>query len=156
MANEGGFWVGAPLDEHGTHITLVVRSGAPESDEPYLRQVLSDEMRPLLPIFVRIGTEVVMKGKDMDVPTHDVHFVAPKDVRARLADIYDRLYQVPASEPRFPFEAHVTVKKPESKATVERILKYSAGQAVLGRIELNSWHTESNEPIFAVSNLIKL
>lgn len=151
MANEGGFWVGLPLDEHGTHITIVVRSGAPESDAYYLKEILETEIRAMLPIFIQIGPDVIMKGKNLDVPTHDVEFLAPNNVLAKLNDIYDRTYMVPNDKPKFPFSPHISVKTPESKATVERILKYNGRMAILGRVELNSWNAESNkEPTHVV------
>lgn len=149
MSELGGFWIGFPLDNNGTHVTLVVRIGAMDHDVQMLKNLLEYQVKPLLPLRFEVDHTVTMKGSDFDVPTHSIKIVEPLEVHQILADIYRTFYMVPPGEESFPeWSAHVTVKKDTAKATVDHILNYQGGQGIIGRAELYTWNGE--DPIHVV------
>lgn len=149
-----GFLICFPLDEEGTHISLVIRIGCPNHDLAMLRNLMDYQIKHLLPLQFKVDKEITMKGPNLDVPTHSVHFYSPHLVHEQLADMYRTFYMVPEGETAFPdWSAHVTVKKEAAQKTIDRILKYQGGIGVVGRVELRIIGDASKESIYFVALL---
>lgn len=98
-------WIGLPLEEDGTHVTIVIRHDNPS--EEVFKRILHEEIAPLLPIVLKVHTgKIIMRGYKGDVPTMDVEFL-DRRTNQIIKDIYRRNY---AQGPYPELVPHVTVK----------------------------------------------
>jgi hypothetical protein len=109
-------WIGLPVEEIA-HVTIVIRHVDPSEAE--FKRILHEEIKPLLPIVLKIHPGIVMRGYKGDVPTMDVEFLNRSTEQA-LKEIYNRNYaQVPGHTAYPQLEAHVTVDTQERRDRVK-------------------------------------
>jgi hypothetical protein len=120
-----GFFVGLFFsDDSDAHVTLMIRKHCTVADLQKMVNYLRFEIAPMLPLVVSINPEIVMKGKELDVPTHDVHFT-DNQAREQLSKLYSEM-----CDPDSPFpnwSPHVTVDTDQKRQAVKK----SGGLAVL-------------------------
>lgn len=109
-------WIGLPIEEIA-HVTIVICHVDPIEAE--FKRILHEEIKPWLPLVIKIHPDIVMRGYKGDVPTMDVEFLNRSTDQA-LKAIYQRNYaQVPDHTAYPQLEAHVTVDTQERRDRVK-------------------------------------
>jgi hypothetical protein len=127
MTERVGFWIGLPVGPG--HVTIVIRHGCDPGEVENFKQILTNEIAPLLPIPLVFQRDVIMRGYKNDVPTLNV----TTDTRtlAILKDIYRRNYQQIPEHTSYPeLEMHMTVDSDELLMTAAAILDVSWGNYI--------------------------
>lgn len=146
-----GFWCGFPLDDQGTHVSVMIRSGTHKEEQTLIETLLRVVMEPKMPFMVKIDPNVTMFGKDQNIPVHLVSFVHPKGIHETLQQFYKETYHVPQGTAAFPdYQPHITVKKEAGAQFVKRALEETEGVVVIRRVALYSWENDGDEPVFEI------
>lgn len=128
MSELPGFFVALFFNnDTNTHITLMIRERCTVSDLQTMVNHLKFEIAPMLPLVVSINPSITMKGKELDIPTHDIYI--EDQAMKQLSQLYSKM--VDADSPFPNWSPHVTVDNADKKRTIDAILEKGGGLAVL-------------------------
>lgn len=126
-----GLYIALPIEINGAHITVVIRHMTEPHDKTRFERILVEDIKPMLPIVAQIGKDIVMRGYNDDVPTHDIKLLNPEK-EYLLGAIYEREYRQLPEYKQFPkLSLHVTVDSDAKREKVNKILKERDGVVVL-------------------------
>ena len=124
-----GFFIGLFIKD--VHITLAIREQCTVADLQEMVNQMKFVVAPLLPLVISINPEITMKGKEGNVPTHDV-IILDDFVRSTLEKVYSDLYTPGGPYPTW--SPHITVDTDEKKKTVESFI--GGEMAVVKNVQL--------------------
>ena len=91
MSELPGFFIALFFNnDTNAHVTLMLRKRCTVSDLQTMVNHLKYDIAPMLPLVVSINPEITLKGKELDVPTHDVNF-ASDQAREKLSQLYSAM-----------------------------------------------------------------
>lgn len=126
-----GLYIALPIEINGAHITVVIRHMTEPHDKTRFERILVEDIKPMLPIVAQIGKDIVMRGYNDDVPTHDIKLLNPEK-EYLLGAIYEREYRQLPEYKQYPkLSLHVTVDSDAKREKVNKILKERDGVVVL-------------------------
>ncbi len=127
-----GFYISLPVGPG--HVTVAIRHGCDPGEVEGFKDIIRNEIGPLLPIKLRFERDVVLRGYKSDVPTLNV--TTDEQTLSIFKDIYRRNYQH-IGRVGFPeLQMHMTIDKEELLVLADSLFSEHNGEYVCNRATL--------------------